>query len=37
MGFEYMQEIPRPRDILAAMPREGRLADIKKKRGSADQ
>ena len=32
MSFEYIQEIPKPRDILASMPLDRELTDIKKKR-----
>jgi 3-deoxy-7-phosphoheptulonate synthase len=32
MSFEYVQEIPAPQDILAAMPLSPELAEIKKKR-----
>lgn len=35
MSFEYVQEIPQPKDILAAMPLPADLIEIKKKRDQA--
>jgi len=32
MSFEYIREIPKPREILAALPLDKELSDIKKKR-----
>ncbi len=32
MSFQYVQEIPSPQEILAAMPLSPELAEIKKKR-----